>query len=106
VSAQVAQVDGAQIVAVDSQETVVVPVDPLKQPGQRRLARPAAPDDAQHGAGWNLEADAIKRRKLASRVGETHVIERYRALKAREKPTVCGFRFRRTVEHRRGFADR
>src|SRR5208337_2773656 len=90
-AAQVAQVDGAQFGAVDSKETVVVPVDPLQQPGQRRLAGPAAPDDAQHGAGRNLEADAIKRRKPAAGVGETHVIKRYGAGKAREKPTVCGF---------------
>ena len=49
--AQMAQIDLAQIRAVDLQEARVVAVDALQQPGDRRFARAAAPDDAEHGAG-------------------------------------------------------
>ena len=45
------QVHFAKIVAVQLHEALVVAGDPLKQARDRRLARAAAPDQAQHRAG-------------------------------------------------------
>ena len=53
--AQMAQVDFLEVDAVELEEAAIVAVDPLQQPRDRRFSRAAAPDDAEHGSGRNVE---------------------------------------------------
>ena len=104
--AQMPQIDLAQIRAVDLHEAAVVAVDPLQQAGDRRLARAAAADDAEHGAGGHREAHPVERRHLGAGIGEGDVLEADGAGKFR--PHAAGRRvdLERAVEHRSRFADR
>ena len=54
---------------------MVVAVQSLQQPGDRRLARAAAPDDPEHAALGDLERDAVERRRHRARIAEGHVAE-------------------------------
>ena len=47
---QMAEIDFAQIGAVNFYEAAVVAIDPLQQAGDGGLARAAAADDTEHGA--------------------------------------------------------
>jgi DNA-binding LacI/PurR family transcriptional regulator len=74
-AAQMTQIDGAQLIAVDLHEAAELAVDALEQAGNRRFAGAAAPDDAEHLAGRRLEAHPIERRYLGAGIGEGHVVE-------------------------------
>ena len=99
------EVDLPQLDAVDLEKAAVLAVDALQQPGDRALARPAAPDDAQHGASRDVEAHLVERRQLGTGIGEGQTLERDVALELGAQATLHRRSLVGVVQHRRDLAD-
>src|SRR5260221_3521642 len=59
-----------QIGAVDLDQAFVIAVEHLQQPGDRGLARPAAPHNAKDRAFGDGKADVIQRRAARARIAK------------------------------------
>jgi len=80
VVAQFADIDLANVHAIDQQRARIRLVKTDQQFGQRAFARAAAPDDADLLARPHIQVDAAQRQVLLVRVGEVDFAERHRAL--------------------------
>src|SRR5471032_3298829 len=74
-AAQVRQLDLARVDAVEADNAFDHRIQTLDQLGQGGLARAAAADDADHGAGMDGERGAVQRQVLRARIAEHHVVE-------------------------------
>src|SRR5271167_4315297 len=72
---KMAEVDLAQIGAVELQEPAVVAIDALQEASHRGLAGAAPSDDAERGARGHGEAHPVERRHLRAAIGEGNVLE-------------------------------
>ena len=97
--AQMAQVDLAQIRAVDLHRAGIVAVDAHQQPGDGGLAGARSTDQPEHRAGLDGEADLVERRGLGALVGEGHVLEADRTLELRPQPVGQRTPLGRPVEY-------
>ena len=73
--AQMRQIELLQILAVDIYQARLRPIETLDQPGDCRLARAAAADDADNLAGLDGERDFLDRRGRRSRIVKGHTVE-------------------------------
>ena len=74
-AAQMRNIVFADVDAVDLDQALVIRMKALQQARDGRLARTAAPHDAQRRADGNLERDAIERGRQRALVGEAHIAE-------------------------------
>src|SRR5947207_12408016 len=68
-------IDFAQIIAVDLDQSLVIAVQHLQQPGYGGFARAAAPHDAENGALRGSERHAVERRRRRAEITKSHIIE-------------------------------
>ena len=73
--AQMSEIELLQILPVDAHQPGLWPIQPLDQPGDRRLARAAAADDADDLAGLDREGHVLDRRRRRIRIVEGDVGE-------------------------------
>src|SRR5580704_3729099 len=76
---QMPQINFAQIGPVDLQKPAIVAVDPLQQPGDRRLARAALADNAEHRPSRDRKAQPRQCRDLGAGIGERDILKADRA---------------------------
>ena len=99
--AQVVDVDLAQIVAVDLDQPLIIAVQQLQQPGDSGLARPASPDDAEHGAFGNGERHLLERRRVRALVAKGDLVELDAADQRGADPPARAPLFGRLIDHAR-----
>ena len=88
--AQVGQLVGAQIDAVEQDLAVRGVVEAGQQAHQRRLTRPRGARDAQAGPGADLEGNVMQHRVVCV-IGKPDIVESYGALRTREGAGVGPF---------------
>ena len=82
-AAQVGEVDFADVDAVEAHHALLHRIEALDQAREGGLARAAAPDHADHGAGRDVQVDAVERGRAGARVAEGDAVERDLALEGR-----------------------
>ena len=95
--AQMAEIELAQVVAVDAHGTRLDRVHAADEAGQRRLAGAAAADDAEDRAGADRDCQVIQRRCRVLAVAEADILEVDAALDGGAQPGARG-RLRLAVE--------
>ena len=98
-AAQLGRIDQPDIDAVDQDAALFRRVQPLYQLRQRAFARTRSPDDADHLAGADVEAEALQSRCSLRSVAEGHLIERDLATDGWQLRCMAGRHFGACVQH-------
>ena len=104
---QMVQLDLAQVHAVDLDDALVAGVEPLQQPGDRRLARSAAPHDRRRSCRRGSRSSP--RRAPGARRGRSGTSPSENEMSPRigsRRPSAGAVLLRRRVHHRGDFAHR